>query len=252
MKHHNVGKGRHMQFAIVNESKDAQISSGVVEQIAAAVERQLYEHYAPFWESSGAPVRVYPDLKSVPTQAALVALLDSADQAGVLGYHDVTPDGRSYARVFWKPIRGSGGTLTSGSNSLSVTVSHEVLETIGDPYASFWGQDPSTGLLHALELCDACEAESYVVDGISVSNFVGPRFFRSGAGPYDWMSQMEGQAHITRPFETLPGGYQIVATSMSDVRNVFGKEYPEWRRPGKEHAAARTAKRLAKSKEVVT
>src|SRR5690348_14351978 len=40
--------------------------------------------------------------------------LDDADQAGALGYHDVDPDGRPYARVFVGTILDSGGTLADG------------------------------------------------------------------------------------------------------------------------------------------
>lgn len=232
-----------MQFAIVNESKDASITPAILEQISAAIERQLFEHYAPFWEAQGAPVRVYTSLSQVPTSSAIVAILDSPDVANALGYHDVTPDGRPYARIFWEPIRGSGGDLFASNNSLSVTISHEVLETIGDPYASFWGVDPSTGIFYALELCDSVEAESYVVDGIQVSNFVGPRFFRTGPGPYDWLSQ-QGIGTLTKPFETAKGGYQIVAKSYANVHQIFGKDYPEWKKATKEHPAARTAKRV--------
>ena len=219
-----------MLFGIVNESQDPNISLGVLEQIGEAVQRQLYEHYGPFWESSGAPVRVYSNLDALPANASPIVILDDPDQAGVLGYHDVTRTGKAYARVFWKPIQAAGGTLTLGSLALSVTVSHEVLEIIGDPYASFWAANPKTQLLHAFELCDACEMDSYIIDGVSVSNFIGPRFFRQGPGPYDWKSQQDGSGSIKEPFISAPNGYQIVAVNMSNVTAIFGAEYPEWKK----------------------
>lgn len=150
-----------MHFAIVNESKDPSITFGLVEQIAAACERQLYEHYGPFWEANGASVKAYATLKDVPHGASVIVILEHPDQAGVLGYHDVTPDGRSYGRIFWEPIRDSGGDLTIGSTSLSVTISHEVLETILDPYASFWAMNSDDDLFYCLEACDAVESLSW-------------------------------------------------------------------------------------------
>jgi len=236
-----------MQFAIVNHSTDTSITSAILSQIASAIERQLFEHYAPFWESSGAHVAFYSDLKTVPKNAVVIAIFDNSDQPGALGYHDVTPDGRPYARIFWIPIKNSGGSLFQDSNSLSVTISHEILEVIGDPYASFWAAQYSTNMLYALELCDAVESESYFIDGIAVSNFVGPRFFdENGAGPYDWLGQQEG-GHVTKPFQTLLGGYQIVAVNLTNITQTWGENYPEWKKETKSHQAARTAKRIARS-----
>ena len=236
-----------MQFALLNECKDQEITPMILAEIAAAVERQLYEHYAPFWESSGAPVIGYPRLRDIPDGACIVVILDDAEQAGYLGYHDVTNDGRPYSRVFWNPIKNSGGTIKDGFNSLSAVISHEVLETIGDPYASFWATNPKTNKFHALELCDAVESEAYEIDGVSVSNFVGPRFFRKGPGPYDWMSQMLGlKSSLNGPFDTAPGGYQIVATDMDSISNIYGANYPEWKKETKTHKASRTMKRGAK------
>lgn len=233
-----------MHFAIINESNDALITIGILDAIAAAVERQLYENYAPFWEAAGAHVQTYAKLEDVPASASLVVVLDSASIAGVLGYHDVTPDGRSYARVFWVPIKKNGGSLFESANSLSVTISHEILEMHADPYASLWGANPATGLFHAVEICDACQDESYTIDEIHVSNFVGPRYFRTGLGPYDWKSQANGSGTIRAPFEMSVGGYQIVCKDLGNISQIFGQEFPEWKKDTKKHPAARTVKRM--------
>jgi hypothetical protein len=125
------------------------------------------------------------------------------------------------------------------------------LEILADPYISFWAADPDTGVLHALESCDACESESYIIDGISVSNFVGPRFFRKGDGPYDWMGHQGLGGGIREPFKTAPGGYQILATSMNNIMPVFAAGYPDWKKASKDFVAARTLKRLEQATIVV-
>jgi hypothetical protein len=147
----------------------------------------------------------------------------------------VTPDGRAYARIFWGPIQANGGTLTTGELSLSSVISHEVLEAIGDPYANWWADGPDYE--HALELADPVEGDSYDIGGVSVSNFVGPKWFRKGDGPYDWMGK------LSAPFTMTPGGYMIVRTSSTDVRQIFAHDYPEWKKALKEHPASRTARR---------
>lgn len=226
-----------MRIAVVNESTVApNLTRPLLDAICAALSRQAYEHYAPFWEASGCDVFAVDNLAAVPRGASVMAILDDADQAGVLGYHDVTPNGRPYSRVFLGPVVANGGTLFEGANALSVTMSHEALETIGDPYATWWGDGP-TGEEHALELCDPVEGDAYDVDGVSVSNFVGPRWFSQGAGPYDWLRK------LTEPFSMTAGGYMITRTAGKDISQTFGAEYPGWKIAGKGHPAARGVKR---------
>lgn len=225
-----------MRITLVNESKTPLVTAGVLQEIAKIVERQLYEEYAVLWQSAGCPVGV-KTLAQTDKYDCIVAILDTADQADALGYHDCTPDGRPYAKVFLQPILDSGGTLTSGANSLSVTVSHEVLEIMGDVYANFWADGPK-GVGYALELCDPVENDYYNLDGIAVSNFVGPRWFRPGAGPYDWLSLLKA------PFTMTEHGYMIQRLDKGRVYQVYGKSYPEWKKAGKAHKASRTSKRL--------
>jgi hypothetical protein len=229
-------------IALVNESTEPSLSLAFLQQVADAVERQLEEHYAAFWESAGCTIVACASLADAPKGAAIVAVMDNADQADALGYHATTPDGRPYARVFVRPILDNGGTVMTGPVSVSVTISHEVLEMWGDPYANFWA-DASDGNEYALELCDAVEGDAYEIDGISVSNFVGPRWFDpGGAGPFDWMRT------LSAPFTMSAGGYMILRTSSGDVRQVFGSSFPAWKLAGKAHPAARSQKRIEASK----
>jgi hypothetical protein len=202
-----------------------------------AVTRQLEEHYAPFWEAQATPIIYCAKAESVPKGASVVALLDNADVADALGYHDVTPAGHSYGKVFVMDILEHGGSLFDGPNSVSVTLSHEVLEVVADPYVNWWADGPAE-MQHAMEVCDPVEGDAYDIEGVSVSNFVGPRWFRKGDGPYDWLQKLQA------PFSISPGGYWIVRGRDGVISQTFGAEFPIWKADGKRHLASRTHKRV--------
>lgn len=193
-----------MYLALSSVSKDPAITPALVDRIGAALEVQLYRDYAPFWQSAGMPVRtfIHPDAIPRDVEASPIVIFDDPDQAGAFGWHSVDNVGRAFGRAFWHLIRDHGGTLLDGPASLSVTLSHEALEAIGDPYVSWWA-DVNASTQEALELCDRVQAQSYEIDGVSVSNFLGPRAFRDGDGPYDYMRKLES------PWEIAPGGYAI-------------------------------------------
>jgi hypothetical protein len=230
-----------VRIAVVDETRDPRIPGEELRRVVAALGRQAGEHYAPFWQSAPVDIYLADSLARVGANDSVIALLRDADQAGVLGYHTTAPDGRPYGRVFTRPIFENGGTLLSGANAVSVTLSHEYLETMGDPYVSWWADTPD-GDEEALELCDRVEGDAYEIDGVSVSNFLGPRAFAIGsAGPFDWMRRLTSAWFMT------PGGYCIRRTGgpTGEVRDVFGAEFPEWKRALKAHPAARSARRRA-------
>src|SRR5262249_30692628 len=80
-------------------------------------------------------------------------------------------------------------------DSLSVTISHEMLEMLVDP----WGTrlinaadlDPySSGhpVQYLVEVCDPCQVFSYPVDGVLVSDFILPSFYSANATrPVDFL-----------------------------------------------------------------
>jgi hypothetical protein len=129
-----------------------------------------------------------------------MSVLDNSDQAGALGYHDVTNEGLPLGKVF------AGSDLASGYK-VSVTFSHELLEILVDPEINrcvFLLRSDGSGLIVAYESCDAVEADKlgYEIDGVTVSDFVTPRWFMPGfPGPYDFLE------HCTKPLQLLTGGY---------------------------------------------
>src|ERR1700738_3690548 len=113
-----------MFLAVTNLSK--RFSSADAQTAVSACAAQVKLHAAPMWDMVPASVVFYADPNQVPSAADRMVILDNADQAGALGYHDETPDGKPYGRVFVAPVLDHGGTALSGSLSVSAVLSHEV------------------------------------------------------------------------------------------------------------------------------
>jgi hypothetical protein len=207
--------------------------------IARACDWQMRHHAGPAWERI--PWRVL--LTDVdPSVTMPVVLFDHADQAGILGFHDETPDGRPYARVFVQPILDVGGAVVTGDLSVSVTTSHEALESLIDPNIQLWADDDGQ-VAWALEVGDPVEARGYAVPNYAgggwVSNFVFPAFFdsRDPNGPYDQLGT------LTKPFTLDAGGYAIVLKEGA-VSEIFAENNARWRRElTRNHPAARSHRR---------
>jgi hypothetical protein len=211
-----------MYLAITSFSKDDRIAREYMREVADALEFQLGAHYAGMWDAVGCKVRVYTEpgsLMGTGEECPLI-IFDDPDQADALGWHSVDPYGRAFGRAFWGPIRDAGGTLKEGALSLSATLSHEALEMVGNPYVNFWA-DIDGVAQEAVELCDRVQGDSYRIGNVSVSNFLGPRSFRDGRGPFDYLDVTK------RPFEIRKSGYAI-RRSGTRVYPVFGTDFPEW------------------------
>src|SRR5215467_2400669 len=89
---------------------------------------------------------------------------------------------------------------------VSVTLSHEVLEMLGDTDINLMVQKGPRG--YAYEVCDAVEDDSlgYDINGVRVSDFVYPQYFETfwhkGATKFDHLG------HLSGPLPSLThGGY---------------------------------------------
>jgi len=216
------------------------ISAELLAAIAAALDVQLNAHVSPYWGGNYS-VRAGA-AGDVPLAGEVVcALVDSLpDAPGAVAYHDV--DGHE-TPVVWL-ARTACNSLTSGSDSVSSALSHELCEAAGDPFVNAW-RDDGHGSEWAQELCDAVQETGYTQDGIAVSNFVLPSFFAPGAsGPYDYLGAL-GRPAISAPLQTAPGGYQINRTGGGGEVQVFGAIAPR-RRARKAHFSSRTSRRGAR------
>ena len=176
--------------------------------LVGALQRYVDEHVAPVW---GTPARLIRTAGFVKKAWALV-LLDDADQPGALAYHNLTPAGLPLAKVFVRTTLASGG-------SLGVSASHELVEMLVDPAINMLTTGPAAGTFYAYESADPVEALSFRVDGIEMSDFVYPAYFEAFRKPGS--THFDHLHAVRRPFQVLPGGYQIVCRN-GRWSQVFG------------------------------
>lgn len=182
-------------LATVVKDSDAQ-------SVLAALQAQVHRDFAPIW-GVDADLAFVPKSSKMPEGSWWLAIFDNSDQAGALGYHDLTSDGLPLGKVFAE-------TDIKNGYEWSVTASHELLEMLGDPdinLTAFVETSNTGGRLYAYEVCDACEADSdgYHIGPTLVSDFVTPAWFESFRAPSS--AQFDFGEKIPRPFALRPGGY---------------------------------------------
>jgi hypothetical protein len=186
--------------AIINAS--TVLGDDSVAAVVPALQTQVSQQLAPVW-GIDAQLLFVPTGSSPPGGLWWLCVLDNTDQAGALGYHDVTDEGLPLGKVF-------AGTDMVNGNTWTVTASHELLEMLIDPdiNRAVLVQDATGGgKLYAYEICDQCEADQlgYLINGVAVSDFVFPSWFESFRAPGS--CQFDAMQQITKPFELAPGGY---------------------------------------------
>lgn len=151
-----------------------------------AINRQLAEDFEPHWHFGGRLRLDGTDREAgqherpahggplAPGGDGVVYLMDAPTVGGAEGMHDLA-QGRPCGFVFLDVCR-------SVDDPWQVTLSHEVLELVGDPLASLLVQGPHPEdhahlVFHQFELCDAVQDEKYEIDGVPVSNFLLPAYF---------------------------------------------------------------------------
>ncbi len=198
----------------------AQLSTPVLAHICEVVSNQLNQEFAAEW---GAQVRlrVGANTKDIlPGEWAYIFLPTLPEAPGASAYHDINGKGVPFSLC---AVTTCGSLY--GSNGVSVDASHEILETAGDVGANLFAND-NHGLLHAFEMCDAVEVQTYgrvCMDGtvVHVSNWLLRAWFIPGAaGPYDYMSM----AHI--PGAVAPGGPLMTAVGHGGNYQIVSKAGP--------------------------
>jgi len=192
-----------IKIAVINEYKS--LTDAEIEPVVAALNIQVKQHFAPVW-GIDADITYYKAGTTPPPHYWLLVIFDNSDQAGALGYHDLTKTGLPLGKVF-------AGTDKQYNASWSVTASHELLEMLGDPdidLTALVEEDGGAGILYAYEICDACEDDRYGYNikvkgkNILVSDFVYPSWFETF---HPQGAQYDYQNKITQPFQVLPGGF---------------------------------------------
>jgi hypothetical protein len=203
-------------IALVSLTRE--ISTRSLLQAGAAVQKQLTRDFMPIW-GFRATLDTFEDLSSVPSDYHPVVVF--ADSAELVGQLEVAIGPELVARLVddFERDRLSGlhlnaftrqpFALVEASDAWSVTISHEVLEMVADPFgnrlvAAAHPLDERQRVKYLLEVCDPCQAVWYPVNGVPVSDFFTPRYFDPVAVDrlrYSFTGQLE------RPLQILEGGY---------------------------------------------
>jgi hypothetical protein len=202
--------------AIVSLTSDIPLKN--VLQAAAAVQKQLTRDFAPLW-GVHATVDAFEDLNSVPSDYHPVVLFgDARELVGRLEVAIGGPDAAALIDDFERErltglhlnaFTRQPFALVEVTDTWSVTLSHEVLEMVADPYgnrliAAAHPLDPQQRVRYLVEICDPCQAVWYPANGVPMSDFYTPRFFdpvRVDQARYSYTGALE------YPLQIIDGGY---------------------------------------------
>lgn len=188
--------------------------------IYAAIEAQVAEDVGPIWNCQGIKFLPVPKGQAMAPDKWQFVVADTSDQAGAAGYHETDNLGWPIGYAFVKT------TLDAGMHP-SVTISHEVLEMIGDALidqSNQWSDLPNAIFL-AQELCDPVEDDQfgYEKNGVLVSDFVTPAYFvPKSVGPWDFRSYLKGPWDQQ---QMLAGAYQLVWTPLTGWHQIFPAQH---------------------------
>ncbi len=222
------------RIIVVNASSFPGLADDLA-SILAACQRQIVEHYAPVFRRMPTELTAAASLTDVGANDWPCLIADDATVADSLGYHTVDGSGRPALFIETGPIQSMNGTTKTGAMSVSAVLSHELLETLEDPDAGEWYEAPD-GTLYAREVCDPVQGDAYDIDGVTVSAFVGPQWWRGGSGPFAFAG---ASALDCQPLSLRPGGYMIKALASGETQ-VLG-ERPAWKTA---HRRSRACKRV--------
>lgn len=208
-----------VHVALIDDT--GEISAEDMANMAAALNEQIQADFAPIWVVR-ATVGVFPK-DTVAKGHWSIHIQQQLDQPGALGYHtDETNQPVSYVEL---------------TETVSVTVSHELLEMLADPWGSrmhlarlpagveeqyeqFGVRGSRSTVWYLLEVADPCEETSYPVGGVEMSDFLLPAWYRSSPLAQDAYSHVNG---CTAPRQVADGGYVSFANPSGEWFQVFNQ-----------------------------
>ena len=166
-----------------------------VEEVLSALQRQVSQDFEAYWDLD-CTLQFLPKTGTLAAGWWQMVVMDDPDQAGALGYHEMSSQGTPLGKVF------AGLDLKMGA-AWTVTLSHELLEMLADPWINWCAESPE-GKIYALEVCDAVEADGlgYEIDGVLLSDFVTPGWFEPTEA-----DRMDFKERVTQRLELGAGGY---------------------------------------------
>jgi hypothetical protein len=171
----------HYNVALVSDVP--QLTLDNLKPVAAALQIQHNGHFAPKWNTS-ASIEAHHE-SNIPTGFWPIKVLADIGDPSAAGYH-TDQNNQPYAVIQYAP-------------DWTITASHELLEMLYDPF----GNVLSPAIINKKhvqvlrELCDPCEAFSYLIQGVAVSDFLTPHYYEAGGfvpdgRRYSFMSAVAG------------------------------------------------------------
>jgi hypothetical protein len=232
-----------MNLVVANVS--TQIPHATFRAAVRAIQKQVSNHFKPEWGLGARlkPVALPLGRKRAPIQKNADAILYLGDSSSdptigvkdAYGYHAANNKGVPYGFVYLD-------ICASSNEAWTCTLSHEVLELLGDPDAvlTVTGPSPknaSATVYYDLEMCDPTQGDTYKIDGIEVSNFVGRHYFGMSGG-----SGRTNHLNLRlRPFGVRPGGYLQYELS-GKAHLIYGSQVTE-----KQKAAKKKMERIRRN-----
>jgi hypothetical protein len=178
--------------------------------IAGALQKQVLRDVSPAWNTDQVVVAAYPK-GQVPIGAWSITVVDVIAEPEDAGYHD-DDNGQPYAVVKNGP-------------DVSVTLSHELIEMIVDPFGSRLvpGWAGGARVQYLVEVCDPCEEETYQINGIAVSDFVLPAYY----GETNTGDKCCFTGEIKSPLDVSRGGYLSWLSGVSWYQKTWTGDRPE-------------------------
>lgn len=190
--------------------------------IAAALNEQIASDFTPLWKVHATVAAYTP--KTLPAGCWAVHVQKKLDQPGALGYHTDS----SHQPVAYVEL----------TPDVAVTISHETLEMLADPWGSrlhtaqlpaglerhfseFGLSFQSARVRYLLEVCDPCEGRSYPVGGIALSDFLLPGWYRTA--PAAATSAYSHAGDCTHPRQVADGGYVSFEGGGGEWYQVFNE-----------------------------
>jgi hypothetical protein len=232
-----------MQLTIANIS--TQIDDTTFSDTVAAIGLQVSKDFQPEWNTSATLLATKLDLTgpqvnlNTATDAVIYVGDSSADPttgvSGAYGYHSDNYGHIPYGFIYLD-------VCTQYGEAWSCTLSHEVLELLADPTAVLTvtgpaPQSPGDSVYYDLEVCDPTQGDTYLSNGIKVSNFVNKSYFGMVGGS---ASSTNFLNLALQPFGVRTGGYlqyedsagshQINGSKVDAQRLAARKRLDPWRR----------------------
>lgn len=222
-------------IAVVN--KTTICTDDEIRHYVAAIQ-QFMPEFCAAWKLPDIDVGFVPKGFDIDDGMWLQIIADTPDQAGLLGYHELTKLGYPIGFTFAVIDRAQG-------SQISTTLSHELWEMLADPFLNFNIEDPDSGWKYMVENADAVESDKYGIvlpmpsgPSVLLSDFVLPSYFDFNAPSgvdYDYRKLLKDPIPAMLPegylmFQTQSGEWGQIDAQLAPLARAMKRPAPLGRR----------------------